>query len=120
MAPVAALQASPPVNYHEEDRARLKLASRKWLSLGIVQRLGLGIQSLALRRLSTNSLEALDAKLLASSHHSLVPRANALGILLLGRCRRCLGHDFASFVLGEFVLGEATDSLGLGAPEDGG
>merc|ERR1712107_810845 len=113
------LQASPPMNYHEGEKAWLQLGSSNWLSSGIVQRLGLGIQSLALCRLSTNSLEALDAKLFASSCHSLVPKANALGEPFLGRRRHCLGDHFASFVLGELVLGQATRGLGLGSPEDG-
>merc|ERR1719283_404465 len=113
------LQASPPMNYHEGEKTWLQLGSSNWLSSGIVQRLGLGIQSLALCRLSTNSLEALDAKLFAGALHSLGPEAEALGIPFLGCCRRCLGDHFASFVLGELVLGQATRGLGLGSPEDG-
>merc|ERR1712070_58154 len=56
----------PPVNYHVEEKLRLHVRSKS-LSSGAVQRLGLGVESLALCRLSANSLEALDAKFLASS-----------------------------------------------------
>merc|ERR1712003_267391 len=113
VALMAMLQASPPMNYHEGEKTWLQLGSSNWLSSGIVQRLGLGIQSLALCRLSTNSLEALDAELFASGHHSLVPEANALGIHFLGGCRPCLGDHFASFVLGELVLGNVALLHGL-------
>merc|ERR1719284_1222635 len=84
---------------------------------GAVERLGLGIECLALSRLATHCTEALDAKLLASSHHSLVPFADARGVPLLRSGGLSLGHDLAGLVAGQLVLGEAAAGLRLGPTE---
>merc|ERR1712242_167373 len=85
------------------------------------QRLGLGIERLALCSLATHRDEALEVQGLAGCLGRVGPfLESAVGKGLLGTRGRRLGDNLAALVLGESGLSHATCGLCLLAVEDGG
>ena len=100
LSPSVPEQVQCSVNYHASLTYQTKSASCG------KDCLGLGIEGLALSRLSIHGTEALDAQLLPGLHQSSVPCGDVFVGLLASSILQ-LRHDLASLVLHEIGFGTA-------------